>query len=278
MNAASRARPRPLVAASFKAYLSAARTRTWVRGLAGRARDIPSDVDVAVLPSFPLLESTAEALAGTPVTWGAQDVAPTSAGAQTGEVTAELLAELGCRYVEVGHAERRALFGEDASMLAAKVREAGEHGMTAVYCVGESSPENLERAVRACTDDVDALLAALGTPPSDLVIAYEPLWAIGAERPADPGWVGAVTAGVRDRAAASVPGVRVLYGGAAGPGTFTALAGGVDGLLLGRFAHDLDAMVRVIHEVAGASSGSPTSGAAGPGVSVPPVGRPSGYQ
>ncbi|HET9128285.1 MAG TPA: triose-phosphate isomerase family protein [Propionibacteriaceae bacterium] len=278
MSAASRARPRPLVAASFKAYLSAARTRAWVRGLAARATEIPSDVDVAVLPSFPMLESTAGALAGTHITWGAQDVAPTATGAQTGEVTAELLAELGCRYVEVGHAERRELFGEDPAMLAAKVREADDHGMTAVYCLGESSHDDLDGAVRACTDDVDRLLTALGTPPSDLVIAYEPLWAIGADRPADPGWVRAVTTAVRDRATPKVPGVRVLYGGAAGPGTFTALIGGVDGLLLGRFAHDLDAMVRVIREVAGSDRAASTNPDAAPGVSIPPAGRSSGYQ
>ncbi|HEX2858197.1 MAG TPA: triose-phosphate isomerase family protein [Propionibacteriaceae bacterium] len=241
---------RALVAVSFKAYLSAERTREWVHGLAVQADAVPGGVEVAVLPSFPLLESTAESLSGTPLVWGGQDVAPSSAGAQTGEVTAELLAELGCRYIEVGHAERRVLFGEDAAMLASKVREVLDRGMTPIYCVGEPDASDLGAAVGACTEDLDQLLGALDAPPRDLVIAYEPLWAIGADSSADPGWVRAVCSALRDRAARAVPGVRVLYGGAAGPGTFSALAGSVDGLLLGRFAHDLTSMMRVIGEVA----------------------------
>lgn len=256
MSAQPRTRPRPLLAASFKAYLSAARTREWVRGLAEQAADIPSDVEVAVLPSFPLLESTAESLAGTPVAWGAQDVAPSAEGAQTGEVPASLLAELGCRYVEVGHAERRSLFGEDAAMLTAKVRQASEQGITPIYCVGERDSDDIERAVETCTDDIDALLTCLETPPRDLVIAYEPLWAIGADESADPDWVRTVCAALRQRAAREIPGVRVLYGGAAGPGTYAALAGSVDGLLLGRFAHDLTAMMQVIHEAVDAGTAS----------------------
>ena len=261
MSGPSAARERPLVAVSFKAYLTAARTREWVRGLAAWAGELPAGVEVAVLPSFPLLESTAGSLAGTPVRWGAQDVAPAPDGAQTGEVTAALLAELGCRYVEVGHAERRGLFGEDAATLAAKVTEVVAHGMTPIYCVGEPAAGDLRRAIKSCAGDVDALLSALDPPPAALVIAYEPLWAIGAARSADPGWVGAVCEALRERAARDVPGVRVLYGGAAGPGTFPALAGSVDGLLLGRFAHDLAAMMRVIGEVAdptAASAGHPT--------------------
>jgi len=257
MDAPTQSPRRPLVAVSFKAYLTAERTREWVRGLAAEAGDVPAQVEVAVLPSFPLLESTAGSLAGTPIRWGAQDVAPASTGAQTGEVTAELLAELGCRYVEVGHAERRELFGEDARTLAAKVSEVLRQGMIPIYCVGELDPNDLGAAVAACTDDVDQLLGALHVAPRDLVIAYEPLWAIGADSSADPGWVRTVCSALRDRAGRAVPGVRVLYGGAAGPGTFSALAGSVDGLLLGRFAHDLTSMMRVIGEVAETCADSP---------------------
>ena len=221
-----------------------------MRGLAARAGELPADVEVAVLPSFPLIESTAGSLSGTPIGWGAQDVAPSPEGAQTGEVLAALLAELGCRYVEVGHAERRALFGEDAAVLAAKVRQVADQGMTPIYCVGETRPDDLQQAIRACTDDVDRLLSSLDTLPSDFIIAYEPLWAIGAKTSADPQWVRAVCGALRERVARDVPGVRVLYGGAAGPGTYAALADRVDGLLLGRFTHDLTAMMRVIREVA----------------------------
>ncbi len=252
-----------LVAVSLKAYLSAKQTRHWVGEVADlvERRRLPEWMEVAVLPSFPLLEYTAAALAHTLVRWGAQDVAASADGAQTGEVTGELLAELGCRYVEVGHAERRRLFGEERQTLADKTCRVVEAGLVPIYCTGEQARGGTDESIRACVADLDVALTAAMDAAEDphLVIAYEPVWAIGAEQPAPPEHVAAVCAALRDAARARVPATRVIYGGSAGPGTWTALDGSTDGLFLGRFAHDPTALATVLDEVLGRSPAPATA-------------------
>jgi triosephosphate isomerase len=129
----------PLIAVSLKMYLGVASTRAWVAQVVDvRARlETDAAIELAVLPTFPLLESTAKALAGTGIRWGAQDVAASVDGAQTGEVSVEVLAEVGCRYVEIGHVERRRLFGEDDAMVQAKVSQVVGAGLVPLYCLGE---------------------------------------------------------------------------------------------------------------------------------------------
>lgn len=249
------AAPPPLVAVSLKMYLSAAETRRYVAHVSDLLGDLDADgvaVEVAVLPSFPLLESTALALGPRGGRWGAQDVAPSDHGAQTGEVAAGVLAELGCRYVEVGHAERRRLFGETRAVIDGKLAEVTGAGMVPLYCVGETErAADPQAAARTCLADLDAALAVVGD--AEIVVAYEPIWAIGAAEPADPAYVRVVCDALRTRVGETNPAARVIYGGAAGPGTFAGLAGCVDGLFLGRFAHDTEALAEVIHEVAAGS-------------------------
>ncbi|OYO17644.1 triose-phosphate isomerase [Enemella evansiae] len=240
----------PLVAVSLKMYLSAARTRSWVRSVVDLLGD-PGPVEVAPLPSFPVLESTAQTLADTAIAWGAQDCASSEAGAQTGEVSAEVLAELGCRYVEVGHAERRRLFAEDQATVLAKTRQVIQAGLTPLYCVGELEHRTPRAAAEICIEEFDHLAAdspvlAGGHP---LVLAYEPVWAIGAAEPAPAGHAAEVCGRLREHALRTAPAVRVIYGGAAGPGTFTGLKESADGLFLGRFAHDPHALATVVAEV-----------------------------
>jgi triosephosphate isomerase len=242
----------PLVAVSLKAYLGAAATTDWlagVRDLATGGGDRAGDagtVELAVLPSFPLLPIAARVLAGTAVAWGAQDVAPSDAGAQTGEVTAPLLAELGCRYAVVGHAERRARFGDTDEVVRAKVARLAEAGVVPLLCVGETERVPADEAADVAAAQLADALAGSGA--TDVVVGYEPVWAIGAPEPAGPEHVVAVA----DRlhavlAGLGVPG-RVVYGGAAGPGTLTALAPAVDGVFLGRFAHDVAALGDILAE------------------------------
>lgn len=229
-------------------YLSAAATRAWTEGARAAVESRPGlSCEVAVLPTFCLLESTAEILSGSPVGWGAQDVAPSAAGAQTGEVGAAVLAELGCRYVEIAHAERRTLFGEDDQMIANKLRQTIEHGMTPLFCVGESTRGTVAAATADCLHqlwDALALTAAAGAP---LVIAYEPHWAIGAREPAPADHIRAVCRSLRTAAARED--VRVIYGGSAGPGTYASLHPDVDGVFLGRFAHDVANLAAILDEV-----------------------------
>lgn len=242
----------PLVAVSTKAYFSMARTQAWVRQVAPLGpRAAALGVDVAVLPTFPALAPSADALAGTGVLLGAQDVAAGDAGNQTGEVTAAVLAEVGCRLVEVGHAERRAR-GEDRDVVRAKTARVVEHGLVPLLCVGEPERAHSSGAVVAATAHVVAeardALAGLGEVP--VVVAYEPVWAIGAASGAPAAHVVDVVAGLRAALTELAVRPRVIYGGAAGRGTATDLGTGVDGLFLGRFAHDVEDLAAVLAEVA----------------------------
>lgn len=248
---------RPLVAVSLKAYLGAAETERWL----ARVRDaaLGEDVELAVLPAFPLLPAAARLLAGTSVAWGAQDVAPGAHGAQTGEVTAALLAELGCTLAVVGHAERRSAFGEDDGVVRAKVARLAEAGVTPLLCVGEREQVPAHEAALAATAQLESALRGSAAP--SVVVGYEPVWAIGAPRPAGAEHVMTVARALRAWLDARGVDGRVLYGGAAGPGTLTALAGGVDGVFLGRFAHDVDALRDVLDE---AATARPSGAAAGP--------------
>jgi triosephosphate isomerase len=240
--------PARLAGINLKMYFGAIQTRNWlaavVQELAGR---VAQTAGVFVLPPLPMLEAAALALAGTPIAWGAQNVAGSSRGDQTGETDARLLRELGCSYVLVGHAERRARFGENDKVVAAKVAQAAGHGLVPVVCVGEQRRLPASAAAAWCRRQASvAVEASAGLP---LVIAYEPVWSIGGSEPAPAAHVREVCAGISDVTGQSGLDVRVIYGGSAGPGTFTRLDGAVDGLLLGRFAHDPRDFCAVLDEI-----------------------------
>lgn len=268
---------RTLIATSLKMYFGHRQTRDWVGAIAHIAGGHPAvrsgAVELAVLPSFPVLESTGAALAATPVRFGAQNLAIADRGAYTGEVGGPMLAELGCTYVEIGHAERRELFGETDDIVRTKVAAAYRARLTPILCVGETAPGTVEDAVELCRRQiVDAIDGADGADGADstggangeegtagvlpLVVAYEPRWAIGAEEPAEPEFIRAVCAGLQAvvRELSTVDG-RIIYGGSARVGLLSQLGGDVDGLFLGRFAHDPEAVRKIVDE-AGATHGS----------------------
>jgi len=239
----------PLIVVSLKMYLGVAATRAWVADVVDVAAhlDNGAGIELAVLPTFPLLESTAQTLAGTGIRWGAQDVAASADGAQTGEVSAAVLAELGCRYVEIAHSERRRLFGEDDATIQAKVAQVVGAGLVPLYCVGENERGDPSEAAQACLAQLETLLdVAAGR---EIVVAYEPVWAIGASAPAPAEYVADVCEHLRVRLDSYAGRSRLLYGGSAGPGTYRSLRPAVDGLFLGRFAHDTRALVQVVNEV-----------------------------
>jgi triosephosphate isomerase len=194
-------------------------------------------VQIFVIPSFPVLESARRILEGVPVRLGAQNCS-SAEGPFTGEVSAGMLAELGVTLVEIGHAERRSLFGEDDAVVALKTKAALKAGVTPLLCIGEQKQTSPEEAALFCAGQV---LAAVGDDVGQLgsmLLAYEPVWAIGAPSSADPAYVNQVVAALRarlrERAGAATG---IIYGGSAGPGLLP-LLGSVDGLFLGRFAHD----------------------------------------
>jgi triosephosphate isomerase len=247
---------RRLIGVSLKMYMGLARTRDWMRALAamlpeGLPDGLPDDVDLFVIPSFLSLADSASILAGTRVALGAQDVFWEDSGAYTGEVSAPMLAEAGCRFVEIGHAERRRLFGETDADVARKVQAATRAGLVPLLCVGEETETGIEAAAEACARQVADGTAGTSNDAT-LVIAYEPVWAIGAAAPPPPARIIAMAGHLR-RILADRPQTRLIYGGSAGPGLLTALGDCVDGLFLGRFAHDIEALRRVLREAAPAT-------------------------
>lgn len=241
-------RRRPFVGVSTKAYFSAAQTRQWVSAIV--ENDLISTVqgiDVVIFPSFPFLMETSELLGNTTVKLGAQDVAPSESGAQTGEVLASVLAEINCTYCEVGHAERRNVFGESDSMIADKVAMVTAQGITPLLCVGEKRKGSPQEAALECSRQIKEALRL--RVPEDLLVAYEPIWAIGAEKPASTDYISTVGEGIRRQLGSGFEGLRLVYGGAAGPGLITDLSPSIDGLFLGRMAHDVAAFAKVIGEV-----------------------------
>ncbi|SHN21102.1 triose-phosphate isomerase [Streptomyces yunnanensis] len=250
---AARAAPRPVVGVSLKLYFGLARTRAWlaeVAALDAVLAGLPRPVDLFVLPSFPALADARELLSGTRIGYGAQDVHWAEQGAWTGEVSAGMLVETGARYVEVGHAERRRHFGETDETVAAKTRAATTAGLVPVICAGEQRAGDPATAAEETLAQVRAALAG-AAPGSEVIVAYEPVWAIGAREPAPAGHVRAVATALRGALHDHNVRGRLIYGGTAGPGTHGELAGAVDGLFLGRLAHDTEGLRKVLEELSG---------------------------
>jgi triosephosphate isomerase len=245
-----------LIGVSLKMYFGRQRTAQWCRAVADVAATHQAIrnglVKFVVLPSFLYLIDALDIFADTPVEVGGQDLFWMDEGAFTGEVSGAQLAELGCRYVEIGHAERRRIFGENDAHIAAKTGAAYRNHLTPILCIGESRRGTLKGAVKECLAQLDSALSTSVAEPAagPLVVAYEPQWAIGADEPASPDHITAVSKALRGYLD-SMPqftGSQVIYGGSAGPGLFTELKEGVNGLFLGRFAHDPAAVESILTE------------------------------
>lgn len=251
-------RPRRIVGVSLKMYFDLPSTLSYIRGmlqLDGTAWN--ARLDLFIIPDFVALVSAAEILQPSSIQLGAQDTHWEDNGAFTGEVSPVVLRQAGARLVEIGHAERRALFGETDDSVAKKAGAAARNGLVPLVCIGErthntTSPSAaVGAAIAECRPQVTSVLAAV-PDDSEVILAYEPVWAIGASEPADPDHVVNVTKELRRLASGRKGVTRILYGGSAGPGTFAKIADGVDGLFLGRFAHDMQNLKKVIEEVGGA--------------------------
>ena len=223
-----------------------------------------------VIPAFPMLPAAAAILAGSPVRLGAQNCGWAD-GPWTGEVSPSLLAELDVSLVEIGHAERRRYFGEDSVLIARKVRAADAAGITPLVCVGEETCDDgtVAGAAAAAAFVYQQIADAAGGDwalASRLVIAYEPVWAIGAAEPAGGDYVSTVVRSLRAllnahnaEAGATLGDLPIIYGGSAKPGLLPTLDG-VSGLFLGRFAHDAANLGRVLDEaLALAPAGLPST-------------------
>jgi triosephosphate isomerase len=242
---------------NLKMYFGLQETYRWLESVADLCSSSmlasATQLEMFVMPTFPALDRAVEILAGTGIAVGAQNAAAASSGAQTGEVSAATLAELGCRYLLVGHAERRDGFHEDDRVVARKVRQAEAVGLIPVLCIGERDHVSPDEALAVCLRQIGAARGSSADAP--IVIAYEPVWAIGAAHAAPPEHVRRVCAALRDPNVTGLERARVVYGGAAGVRTFEALTPTVDGLFLGRFAHDPHRFRVIAAEIAGPQPG-----------------------
>ena len=177
----------------------------------------PFTSDVAVCTPAVYLTETAATLAGSDIRWGAQDVSPHEHGAYTGELSAAMLAECGCRYALVGHSERRAMHGETDEIVAAKAQAALAKGVTPVVCVGETLAErDTGQTETVVKRQLSAVIHTLAHCAAEMVVAYEPVWAIGTGRTASPEQAQAVHGVLRAQLQAATgraTSMRILYGG-----------------------------------------------------------------
>jgi triosephosphate isomerase len=246
--------PPVTVGVSLKMYFGHRQTLDWCARVAELAHNHPAvasgAVELFVIPGYLALPSAVEILGGSRVLVGAQDLASADNGAFTGEVSGVELAEIGVSVVEVGHAERRRLFGETDEIVAEKTSAALRNGIAPVLCIGETVKSEPADAAAECLRQLASAL--LGAPEGRVIVAYEPVWAIGAAEPAPADYIRAVCAILSTSIATLVGRDRsvVIYGGSAGPGLLTELGSDVDGLFLGRFAHDTEALGRVLDEAA----------------------------
>ena len=246
-----------ILGVSLKMYMDYPTTVRWSEQVAAIASEHPvilsGSAELFVLPSFPAIPACLNIFARTRVRVGAQDLAGKDTGAYTGEVSGTTLAQLGCTLAEIGHAERRRLFGETDAVVATKAVAALRNNLTPVMCVGEQERTTPRNAAQSCIQELSIVVDAARSQgyPAALIVAYEPQWAIGATQPAPAEYIADVCHSIRDWLATipATTGSRVIYGGSAGPGLLTRLGQSVDGLFLGRFAHDPRALTTILDEV-----------------------------
>jgi triosephosphate isomerase len=241
----------PLLAGNWKMNLDHLQSIAFVQKLAWTLSDANHDfgaVEVAVFPPFTDLRSVQTLVAADklPLAYGGQDLSQHDSGAYTGEISGAFLRALDCRYVLVGHSERRTLHGETDEQIAGKVTAAVRHGIVPILCVGETA-EDLEQHGPSAVP-VAQLRAALASVPkgTDLVVAYEPVWAIGSGQAATPEQAEQVAAALRGVLAEllgeeTAAATRILYGGSVKSGNIAGFMRqpNVDGALVGGASLDI---------------------------------------
>ena len=253
----------PLIAGNWKMNLNHLEAIALVQKLAFALPEKYYDrVEVAVLPPFTDIRSvqTLVDADSMPITYGGQDLSPEDSGAYTGDVSGAMLAKLGCTWVVVGHSERRTIHGEDDALVNRKVHAAVKHGIVPILCVGEGLA--VREAGRHVEHTTAQLLAGLENVSSQhaqtLVVAYEPVWAIGSGRVASAADAQEVCAAIRQALAGKygetiAAGIRVLYGGSVKPSNVGEIVSqsDVDGALVGGASLDADGFAQLCAIAAG---------------------------
>jgi triosephosphate isomerase len=244
---------RPILAANWKMYKTQAEASAFAKEFLPLVA-AATDVDVVIAPPFTALPALAAALAASRVLLAAQNVHPEEQGAFTGEIAPGMLRELGCRYAIVGHSERRTLFGESSELVARKAEALLRHEIRPIVCVGESLEERESGRTAAVIETQlrESLARVPGERAAELVVAYEPIWAIGTGRTATPALAQAVHAQVRgvlrERFGAAGDAIRIQYGGSVKPDNVRELMAqpDIDGALVGGASLEPESFARIV--------------------------------
>jgi triosephosphate isomerase len=245
---------KPFVAGNWKMFTTAASARALaaavVQGVGAEDR-----VSVAVCPPFPYLGLVAEVLRGSRVALGGQNLYPAKEGAFTGEVSPTMLLDLGCRYVIIGHSERRHKLGETDAFINRKVHAALEAGLEVIFCVGETIEQRTAQQTEAILDQQlsGGLAQVSAAALSKVVLAYEPVWAIGTGQNATPEQAQQAHAFLRQRVAgmvgsAAAQSLVIQYGGSVKPDNAAVLLSqpDVDGALVGGASLQADSFLAIV--------------------------------
>ena len=229
---------RKLIAGNWKMNGSLAANAALLDAI--RAGSPNLNADLAVCVPAPYLAQAQAALSGSVIAWGAQDVSVHESGAYTGEISVAMLKDFACRFVIVGHSERRSLHGESDELVAQKAARALAGGLVPIVCVGETLEQREQGQTNAVvTRQLQAVLDAVGAQLAGIVVAYEPVWAIGTGKTATPAMAQQVheliRASLAQRDAAATSSVRILYGGSMKPDNARELLAmaDIDGGLIG---------------------------------------------
>jgi triosephosphate isomerase (TIM) len=244
----------PLIAGNWKMYKTIDEAVVLVEALL-RGLGEPSDREVLVCPPFTALHAIAPMLLGTPIGLGAQDVFYEAQGAYTGAISPVMLRDVGCTYAIVGHSERRQIFGEGDALVNRKLRAALSHGLRPILCVGETKPQrDAGQAESIVVGQLRAGLADVGEAAlAPVVVAYEPVWAIGTGDTATPGDAQAMHATIRRTLAelysnTAAAQVRIQYGGSVKPDNVDELMTqpDIDGALVGGASLTAESFLRIV--------------------------------
>ncbi len=246
---------RPLVAGNWKMNTTRSEARALAAAVASGVADAVASVDVAVCPPFPYLVDVGQAIEGSGVALGAQNAYHEPPGAYTGEVAVEMLVDVGCRWVILGHSERRHILGESDELIRKKIRAARDGGLGVIFCVGELLEERQDGRTEAVLErQMSEGLRDLPAEALDgLVVAYEPVWAIGTGVTATPeqaqsahvylrGWL---ADRYNDQIASAM---RILYGGSVKPDNAAGLLAqpDLDGALVGGASLKAESFVSIV--------------------------------
>ena len=248
----------PLIAGNWKMFKTVQESVFHVKELRALVKDVVG-VEIVVAPPFTALHAAAEAARNSNVAVAAQDVHWEREGAFTGEVSAAMVREAGAEFVIIGHSERRALFGETDAAVNKKMHAALAAGLTPIVCIGETLDQRDRNETLAVLDRQikDGLDGVTGAQLADMVVAYEPVWAIGTGRTATPQQAGEAHAHIRQRLKQwfgldAAEHCRLLYGGSVKPDNIAKLMGAsdVDGALVGGASLDLASFTAIIRGAA----------------------------